>query len=405
MLANGGLVHSDITVTVFFLQALYTLWLWLMKPTPLRLLLCGVSLGLAVISKLNALVLLPSVALIFLVVAFRLRPARPTLPAPGPEALGRRLLFVLGAGVGVLGAAIFVVWLGYGGSFRSAAFDTGPWAGIQLPAYLQTLIFDETLNVSGRRVYLLGEFATEAWWYYFPVAFAVKVPVAISALLGLAIAAPGLRPWRLGWLIGIPLAVYFAIACVWLEIVLGIRYVLPIFPLLFVFIATQLVPLGSGWRRKTTVALCAWLAAASLWIHPHYLAYFNEIAGGPSRGHRFLLDSNIDWGQDLATLGEYLAERGSPPVWLAYFGVEKPEVYGIRSRPLRGCRSVTGLVAISTNVRDGLYKPHGHLGAAKPGCYDWLDDYEPVAHVGYSIFVYEIPRAPSVRPDSKNPGR
>ncbi|MBW2286728.1 MAG: glycosyltransferase family 39 protein [Deltaproteobacteria bacterium] len=405
MLANGGLAHSDITVTVFFLQTLYALWLWLMKPTPLRLLFCGVSLGLAVISKLNALVLLPSLALIFLLIAFRLRPARPMLPATGPDLLGRRLLFLLGAGLGMLGAAIFVVWLGYGGSFRSAALEEGPWAGIQIPAYLLTLIFDETLNVSGRRVYLLGEFANEAWWYYFPVAFAVKVPVAISALLGLAIVAPGQRPWRLGWLLGIPLAVYFVIACIWLEIVLGIRYVLPIFPLLFVFIATQLVPLGAGWRRNCVGALCAWLAIASLWIHPHYLAYFNEVAGGPSRGHRYLLDSNVDWGQDLRTLGEYLAKRGNPPVWLAYFGIEKPEEYGLRSRRLKGCRPVSGLVAISTNVREGLYQPHGHMGIPKPGCYDWLKSHEPVAHVGYSIFVYEIPKNPFVQIDSEKQER
>jgi len=392
LLANGGLVHSDITVTVFFLQTLYALWRWMMKPTPLRLLLCGLSLGLAAISKLNALVLLPSAAAIFAVIAFRLRPARPTLPAPGPAAMGKRLLWTLGAGLGVLAAAIFVVWLGYGGSFRVSSLEEGPWAGIRLPAFLLTLVFDEALNVSGRKIYLLGEIATEGWWYYFPVAFAVKVPVAITALLGLAIAAPAVRPSRLGWLIGIPLAVYFVVACIWLEITLGIRYVLPIFPLLFVFIATQLAPTGSGWLRSTVFALCAWLGIASLWIHPHYLAYFNEIAGGPSQGHRYLLDSNIDWGQDLATLGDYLEERGNPPVWLAYFGVEDPEDYILRSRRLKGCRPVKGLVAISTNVREGLYKPHGHLGMPKPGCYDWLKAHEPMAHLGYSIFVYDIPK-------------
>jgi hypothetical protein len=217
------------------------------------------------------------------------------------------------------------------------------------------------------------------------------VPVAITALAGLAIAAPVARPSRLGWLIGVPVSVYLAVACFWLDVTLGIRYLLPIFPLLFVFIATQLAPTGRGWRRVAVLAACGWLTIASLWIHPHYLAYFNEAAGGPSRGHRYLLDSNVDWGQDLGTLGEYLAERGNPTVWLAYFGAEKPEDHGIRSRRLKGCRPVKGLVAISTNVREGLYKPHRLLGAPKPGCYDWLKAFEPVAHLGYSIFVYDIP--------------
>jgi hypothetical protein len=253
-----------------------------------------------------------------------------------------------------------------------------------------SFLFDRAVNDQGRNLYLLGEFASGGWWYYFPVAFAVKVPLAITALLVLAIVAPVARPSRLGWLIGVPVAVYLAIACFWLDVTLGIRYLLPIFPLLFVFIATQLTPTEVGWRRAALSLACAWLAIASLWIHPNYLAYFNEAAGGPSRGHRYLLDSNIDWGQDLPTLAEYLAKRGNPVVRLAYFGREKPEDYGIRSRPLKGCQPVKGLVAISTNVREGLYKPHGLLGRPRPGCYDWLKAYEPVAYLGYSIFVYDI---------------
>jgi hypothetical protein len=390
MLAHGGLAHSDITVTVFFLQTLYALWRWMMKPTLPRLLLFGLSLALAIVAKLSALLLLASVGLIFAIIALRLRPARPSLPTPGPHATGERLLWTAAAGLGVLVLVLFVVWLSYGGSFRISALDEGPWAGIPLPAYLLSFLVDHAVNEEGRNLYLLGEFASGGWWYYFPVAFAVKVPVAITALAGLAIAAPVVRPSRLGWLIGVPVSVYLAVACFWLDITLGIRYLLPIFPLLFVFIATQLAPMGSKWRRIAVLASCGWLAIASLWIHPHYLAYFNEVAGGPSRGYRYLLDSNVDWGQDLATLDEYLAERGNPTVWLAYFGAEKPEDHGFRSRRLKGCRPVKGLVAISTNVREGLYKPHGFLGTPEPGCYDWLKAYEPVAHLGYSIFVYDI---------------
>jgi 4-amino-4-deoxy-L-arabinose transferase-like glycosyltransferase len=391
LLAHGGLAHSDITVTVFFLQTLYTLWRWMMKPTRLRLSLFGLSLGLAMIAKLSALLLLGSVGLIFAIIALRLRPARPTLPTPGPLATGERFLWTAAAGLATLVLALFVVWLGYGGSFRITTLDGGPWAGIPLPGYLLSFLFDRAVNEQGRNLFLLGEFASGGWWYYFPVAFAVKVPLAITALAGLAIAAPVARPSRLGWLIGVPVAVYLAIACFWLDVTLGIRYLLPVFPLLFVFIATQLAPTGGGWRRAAVFAACGWLAIASLWIHPHYLAYFNEAAGGPSRGHRYLLDSNVDWGQDLATLAEYLAERGNPAVRLAYFGREKPEDHGIRSRRLKACRPVKGLVAISANVREGLYKPHGLLGTPKPGCYDWLKAYEPVAHLGYSIFVYDIP--------------
>jgi hypothetical protein len=394
VLAHGALAHSDITVTVFFLQTLYALWRWLVKPTPLRLVLVGASLGLALISKISALLLLASVAAIFAVVAFRLRAPRPTLPLPGPDAPGPRIGWVALSGVAVLCLAVGVVWAGYGGSFRISTLDSGPISGIPLPSYLHSLLFDRIANATGRNVFLLGEIATGGWWYYFPIAFAVKVPLAISGLLLLAIASPSQRPSRLGWLIGIPVAIYLAIALFWLDIPLGIRYLLPIFPLLFVFITTQLAPLAAGWRRIAVGVLCAWLAIASLRSHPDYLSYFNETVGGSARGHRVLLDSNVDWGQDLGTLADYLAARGNPPVWLAFFGFEEPRDHGFRSRRLKGCDPVSGIVAISANVRAGLYKPHGHLGEPAPGCYDWLSVHDPVALVGDSIFVYEIPPDP-----------
>ena len=160
-----------------------------------------------------------------------------------------RLVWTAAAGLVTLALVLFVVWLSYGGSFRITTLEGGAWAGIPLPGYVLSFLFDHAVNEEGRNLYLLGEFASGGWWYYFPVAFAVKVPLAITALAGLAIAAPVARPSRLGWLIGVPVAVYLAIACFWLDITLGIRYLLPIFPLLFVFIATQLAPTGGGWRR------------------------------------------------------------------------------------------------------------------------------------------------------------
>jgi len=106
-----------------------------------------------------------------------------------------------------------------------------------------------------------------------------------------------------------------------------------------------------------------------------------------------LIESNLDWGQDLGTLARYLDERGNPEVWLAYFGVEKPRAYGMRVRALRGCEPVEGLVAISINVLHGLYSASNPFKRPPPGCYDWLRELEPVAQPGYSIRVYET-RAP-----------
>src|SRR5439155_5938092 len=70
------------------------------------------------------------------------------------------------------------------------------------------------------------------------------------------------------------------------------------------------------------------------------LSYFNELVGGPREGWRWLVDSNLDWGQDMKRLARYLAARGEPPVKLAYFGLGDPSRYGIR------CEMVISSVAV-----------------------------------------------------------
>ena len=105
-----------------------------------------------------------------------------------------------------------------------------------------------------------------------------------------------------------------------------------------------------------------------------------------------LLDANLDWGQDVTTLARHLASEGNPPVWLALFAAEDPATYGVRGRPLRGCRPVAGLLAISANVRWGLHAANDPFAAPIAGCYAWLDRFEPVARLGYSIDLYDVPQ-------------
>jgi 4-amino-4-deoxy-L-arabinose transferase-like glycosyltransferase len=118
------------------------------------------------------------------------------------------------------------------------------------------------------------------------------------------------------------------------------------------------------------VALLAWHAGESLWIAPNYLAYFNEIVGGPSQGYRHLVDSSLDWGQDLPTLKRWLDRNGlqggnHPPVYLSYFGTALPSFYGIDARPLASFPDrapvaeptplVPGVYCFSATMLQGLY--------------------------------------------------
>jgi len=157
---------------------------------------------------------------------------------------------------------------------------------------------------------------------------------------------------------------------------------------------------GRALRSIGIVLLSCWYLAGSLAIYPHYLAYFNEIAGGPDNGYRYLVDSNLDWGQDLKGLGLYMKEKNIDRVHLSYFGTADPNYYGVGynwmpsyylpedyregSAKMRTFTfPTTGMLAISATNLQNVYFSDKHF-------YDWLKDYEPVAKIGYSIFIYDL---------------
>ena len=396
LLANGPLIHSDITVSVLYLQTLYLCWRWWRRPGVWRFALCGLSLGLALAAKLSALLLLASLGLLLAWTAFGPAPLGPRIPASSRRArsFAREALASMGwvaqRYAGWLALAFVVLLACYGGSLAwSRGSGPGSVADLVLPAYIHSLFFDLGANEVGRPLYFAGSFTKQGAWYVFPVTFLLKVPLGLLALLGLAMASRRRAPAGAGPFLLLPIAVYVLFACFVVRVPMGLRYLLPIFPLLFVWIALRLTPFESRLRGVAAAAACAWIFASSLWIHPHYLAYFNELIG-PRDARRVLIESNLDWGQDLGTLARYLDDRGNPQVWLAYFGVERARNHGMKVRMLRGCEPVEGLVAISANVLHGLYSAQNPFKRPPPGCYDWLLERGPVATPGYSILVYEI---------------
>jgi hypothetical protein len=232
-------------------------------------------------------------------------------------------------------------------------------------------------------------------WQYFPVAFAVKTPAAVLLLAALTLAIGfrrligRLRRAPFHWfLLGIPPAAYF-LASMSSNLNLGIRHLLPVYPFLFILIAAVCA-------RRRWLPLVLLLVAIQIYenarIFPHYLAFFNSISGGPDRGPEYLLDSNIDWGQDLKRLKAYVEQRGAPEVCLAYFGTAPPE-YFLDWRPIPFTAEVARsgspdcLVAVSVSLLRGLYVADDRL--------DWLRPLVPDARLGYSIHVFDLRRQPA----------
>jgi hypothetical protein len=195
--------------------------------------------------------------------------------------------------------------------------------------------------------------------------------------------------------LGVPFVFYALFLMFFSHKYIGLRYLLPLMPVVFIFAARSALILSAGKKAAWLLlaALSIWYLAGSVRVYPHYLSYFNEFAGGPAGGHRILADSNLDWGQDLIGLKTYMEEQGLSTIRLAYFGRVNPEVYGIPFEPL-GERPQPGPAAVSVNYLKGLpyflYTRDG-VKPVRPHTFSWVNRYEPIDRAGHSIMVYNIP--------------
>jgi hypothetical protein len=262
------------------------------------------------------------------------------------------------------------------------------------PEILSGLMEVRLHNDQGHAAYLLGQNSLDGWWYFFPVAVAVKTPLGflLLALLGTgaALALPSkYAPWQLRAAGVCGLAIIAA--CMPAHLNIGVRYTLPAFPMLAVAAAYGAMILFRRGRWKwLAVGLLAWAGTASLLAHPDYIPYFNELAG--RHPERILVDSDLDWGQDMQRLSTRLRQLGVEHVYLAchYSGDDSklglPEWDG-----LPPFQPVKGWVAVSFTKLE-TYGWYAAREMRRPGrAYDWLNAYRPAERVGKSILLYYVP--------------
>ncbi len=377
VLAHDHLVTTDISTALAMFGAAYAFWRYLDRPGRGRLLVAVAAFGLAQLTKTTAAFLFPIFALIL---ALRLTARKDLL-----RAAGLLLLMALGALVilnaGFLGEGTGTPLKGY--TFVSDGFkklaSTPVLRDVPLPlpyAYVQGLDMVSRDSLAPYWTYLRGRYSDTGFRSYFLWAFLVKVPVATQLILLMAlglwasgrIRAPGADDCLL-----VPVAFLLVYFSLFFRLGIGVRYILPAFPFLFVFAgrvaAFQPSPGWARWQPAVVGALLLWLAASSLSVHPHYLSYFNEIAGGPANGWRWLLDSNLDWGQDDEYVREVYVPRSPVPVRLNPSG------------------PTSGRIAVDLN----------HLFGIDPGIgerYAWLrENFQPVAKVRQTWWVFDVTEA------------
>lgn len=412
--AHGHYVKNDVPVTLFCFLAVIAWCAFLTLPTPRRLALAGVLLGLAVATKFSALFLLPVLAILYAIRWWQ-------------RQKGLSLLHGIGSMLAATALAALVVFLIYaalawshgvrlGGIDARVCHDlldrnqTRAMARLvsrgipRVHPFLEGLLIYVDHDTFGHPSYLLGMHGTEGWWYYFPVAFAVKTPAATQALLLLAgllllrgIWRARIRAVAFPWFaVCVPAAIYAAFS-LRSHLDMGIRHLLPIWPFIFILAAAAVTRVRFRHRQLAVAILVAGLAAESISICPHYLAFFNVLAGGPANGPAILADSNIDWGQDAKNLAAWLNAHHISQVCLDYFGTADIGRLGVRGPSLPATweterrASLDCVGAISTNILyDSFSNPQQHA---------WLRALRPSARIGYSIYIYDLRRRRfSVRP-------
>jgi len=403
MLAHGHLVTLDASGAFGFTATAWATWRLIERPTLRAAWVTGAALGIASLLKLSGFVL---VAVVFAVVAVRALRERDRSWLQWAGLLAVALVtatLVINAGYGFAGtfAPLARAQLADGGAL-SQLRDAAPWLRLPLPVSFVDGV-DMVMNVGKQdepTYFLAGKLSSRGWWYYHLAAFALKtsLPVLILALgcLAHALVRGGMGPRE--YALWIPIVLIFLSNTLFNSLQIGVRHVLPAYPLLFVALSPRVRFLLEGWNRggkATAMAtaaalLLAWHAAGTLAVAPRYLQFFNELAGGAEGGHRWLVDSNIDWGQDLIRLREYLQRERIEVVNLAYFGRVNPKVYGIRFAPLE--RDSHGIAVISATFLMGrpyLWYLGGRMRWVPAQTFAWLRDREPIARVG-SMFVYRL---------------
>ena len=406
LLAHGALITTDVGLACFMFLSVYLYYRFLKSPSALRLIAAGLAVGLVLAVKHTGLLVLP---ILFLLCFTEIR-------GRALKTFGSLALITL---IGCL-----VLW-----SFYRFRFDARP-GGLQLnpplaeyvkglepyqawpistaarfhmlpESYLYGLV-DVKLTANYYTSYVLGKVYAHGVWFYFPVAFLIKSTVGVLALFLLSlgvVATHRLNHWREIIFLVVPVVFYLVVAMT-VGMNIGVRHILVIYVFLYVLIG------GAMWAlvqksRKWTYTLAVLLlvhVASSVLAFPNYIAYGNELWGGPSQTHKYLTDSNADWAQQLKSVKHYLDARGVKECWFVYFaaGVAEPSYYGIPCKPLPTINtlwlnepidvpaSIDGPVLISASNLSGLEFGPGPLDP-----YGQFKLLKPSAVIDRGVFVFD----------------
>ncbi len=438
ILANGSLITADVPAAALCVTSTFVFSHWLKQYSWRQVFMTGVCLGLALLTKSSLIVLCVLLPVMWAASWF----IRTRMGQNSDECIDlqrvsfRRQILQL---LGMLCMAVLILNLGYGFegtgkplgeySFHSRTLGgehagdrihssgnrfEDSWTGrIPLPFPQNNVIGIDRQKFdfeTGLRSYFRGEIRSggDGWWWFYLYALAVKVPLGTwgLAIASLVVFSQTKRREKQLSLI-VPGLVFLAlVSC---QVGLNFfRYLLPAFPFGFILIsqaASRLHFATSPYRASVVTLSLTWSILSSLWYFPHSLSYFNEIAGGPKAGYRLMADANIDWGQDLIYLKEWIEEhRSAAGMSLHYYGPVAPVLSGLNvhdessrknrrqkhGEPEAAPRKQPHWIGISVTHLAYQAAFHRRVGSTKANWFAYLYDREPDVRIGYTIHLYRL---------------
>lgn len=391
LVAHASVATMDLTITFFVMLTFYFFLLTVELPSKRNFIFIGMGMALACCSKPSGIMLFPIVG---------------TWMFLSKEKLFEKILIqkaVLCVGLGFMG----VVWglYGFRVSFlanemnrphtfldlkftniflRSLAYFFAEHIPIPAPEFWKMLFVTPFRLQETRWIYFLGQTAQKHFYLYFPVALFIKSTLAEIFLFCTSLGVFVIK-FKLEKRVLHLWAAFLIILCFGMtqQQTLGLRYVLPLYPFFILLGVHTLMelPKKTGWIVFACLSL--YQGWTTLNIYPNHLSYFNEGIGGAAEGHKYLLDSDLDWGQNLPTLKDWIQKNRVDYVVLgnqSMFDVAK-EVYGVSYEPI-SCVEKNKIIVVSKTILLSSW------GMGQGNCLEWLKNRKKIAEIDHSMWIF-----------------
>jgi len=375
IIAHAQFVTTDLALASFSFAAFYYLWKFFKTGFNKQLICSGLFLGLALSSKFSAVLFLPVV--LFLVFIYTKSGQKDFNLVISRFVKITAIMFI---------PAFLVVYFSYFFPTDSRFYLKG----------LNTVYADSNIYYN---YYLNGQFSKDGWWYYFLEAFLIKTPIpALTAFVTALVFFGKFNISNRDKLFIFTPMIFFSAVTSLKAHNLSVRYLLPSFPFLILYAGglAQMVKikwgkLKSAVTSSVVIILGLWYIFSAVTIYPDFLAYFNELVGGPANGYKYLDDSNLEWKHDLKRLAEYQKKHPDVKVVNSDFNIYfDPRYYGISNIIPSTEKSVSnpsGKYAVNIHFLVRMKELSRKL---KDKNLDWLSSYQPIDKIGYSFLIYEF---------------